>query len=167
MCVGLRCVGRAAPQMNGVCSPGSISGGGQTQQAAQAQFQSQQSSSTASSSSAAAAAAAAALTTSSSGGTTTVTAGGVTAPATPVADRTGSISSAAGGLALVGGRARTALLQEQPRRSRSQGTRRLHKCLSTASYTEDALLPNNNGQRQQLLTARQYCSFGSTQSPMF
>lgn len=61
----------------------------------------------------------------------------------------------------------------QPRRSRSQGTRKLHKCLSTASYTEDShgysqtATPNTAvavtaNQQRQLLVARQYCSFGST-----
>lgn len=94
-------------------------------------------------------------------------------------DRTGSIGGAS-----LGGRQR-ALLQEsastagggggQPRRSRSQGTRKLHKCLSTASYTEEMLTPacgalllppggQTNNHRQQLLTARQYCSFGSTRT---
>lgn len=56
---------------------------------------------------------------------------------------------------------------DPPRRSRSQGTRKLHKCLSTASYSEDCGshspgLVAPTGQRQQLLVARQYCSFGST-----
>lgn len=56
---------------------------------------------------------------------------------------------------------------DPPRRSRSQGTRKLHKCLSTASYSEDCgshvpCLTAPTVQRQQLLVARQYCSFGST-----
>lgn len=56
---------------------------------------------------------------------------------------------------------------DPPRRSRSQGTRKLHKCLSTASYSEDCGSHSPGpgaftGQRQQLLVARQYCSFGST-----
>lgn len=80
---------------------------------------------------------------------------------------------------------------DPPRRSRSQGTRKLHKCLSTASYSEDCgslsgsyasagpggfacagvpshaantLTPGAGGQQRQhqLLVARQYCSFGST-----
>lgn len=81
-----------------------------------------------------------------------------------------------------GGRTRP----DPPRRSRSQGTRKLHKCLSTASYSEDCATPPYSSsssvaslttgggqaycaaspaQRQQLMVARQYCSFGSTQSP--
>nr|CAI5849800.1 unnamed protein product [Callosobruchus analis] len=53
------------------------------------------------------------------------------------------------------------------RRSRSQGTRKLHKCLSTASYSEEAYSsvppmlsrqPTMPGQ-QMLLAQRQYCSF--------
>lgn len=51
------------------------------------------------------------------------------------------------------------------RRSRSQGTRKLHKCLSTASYSEEApstrLQPSISAQHTLLVT-RQYCSFGST-----
>lgn len=69
---------------------------------------------------------------------------------------------------------------EPPRRSRSQGTRKLHKCLSTASYSEEAAASSSYlaasstaaaatitsaPQRQQLMAARQYCSFGSTKSP--
>lgn len=78
-----------------------------------------------------------------------------------------------------GGRTRP----DPPRRSRSQGTRKLHKCLSTASYSEDCATPPYSSsssvaslttgggqaycaaspaQRQQLMVARQYCSFGST-----
>ena len=69
-----------------------------------------------------------------------------------------------------GGRVRP----DPPRRSKSQGTRKLHKCLSTASYSEDfgggsgqfsctgGSPMMTTGQRQQLLVARQYCSFGST-----
>ncbi|XP_044756054.1 syntaxin-binding protein 5 isoform X2 [Coccinella septempunctata] len=53
---------------------------------------------------------------------------------------------------------------DPPRRSRSQGTRKLHKCLSTASYSEDCVSHNPSAasgtqQRQQLMVARQYCSF--------
>lgn len=59
---------------------------------------------------------------------------------------------------------------DPPRRSRSQGTRKLHKCLSTASYSEDCgshvpcttSAPTATQRQQQLLVARQYCSFGST-----
>lgn len=77
---------------------------------------------------------------------------------------TSSSSSITGG---GGGRVRP----DPPRRSRSQGTRKLHKCLSTASYSEDcgshipctATPSASTAQRQQqLLVARQYCSFGST-----
>ncbi|KAF7286690.1 hypothetical protein GWI33_004318 [Rhynchophorus ferrugineus] len=67
---------------------------------------------------------------------------------------------------------------EPPRRSRSQGTRKLHKCLSTASYSEDqsyyagaatappfcVTQPLDRHAKQQLMVARQYCSFGSTLS---
>lgn len=44
------------------------------------------------------------------------------------------------------------------RRSRSQGTRKLHKCLSTASDVYAA----PPAPQHSLLTTRQYCSFGST-----
>lgn len=51
------------------------------------------------------------------------------------------------------------------RRSRSQGTRKLHKCLSTASYSEEApstRLQTSLSAQHTLLVTRQYCSFGST-----
>lgn len=60
------------------------------------------------------------------------------------------------------------------RRSRSQGTRKLHKCLSTASYTEDSQATTTTistssspvlhpqARHHTLLVTRQYCSFGST-----
>lgn len=62
---------------------------------------------------------------------------------------------------------------EPVRRSKSQGThsRKLQKCLSTVSYTDDGLLPPPSasrithfaaGDRANLLVTRQYCSFGST-----
>lgn len=52
---------------------------------------------------------------------------------------------------------------EAVRRSRSQGTRKLQKCLSTASYSEEARPPPpSNSTHQSLLVTRQYCSFGST-----
>lgn len=44
------------------------------------------------------------------------------------------------------------------RRSRSQGTRKLHKCLSTASD----VLAAPPAPQHSLLSTRQYCSFGST-----
>ncbi|XP_068909865.1 syntaxin-binding protein 5 isoform X4 [Tenebrio molitor] len=58
---------------------------------------------------------------------------------------------------------------DPPRRSRSQGTRKLHKCLSTASYSEDCAshfpCPTApTAQRQQLMVARQYCSFDKLDS---
>ncbi|CAH0553963.1 unnamed protein product [Brassicogethes aeneus] len=68
-----------------------------------------------------------------------------------------------------GGRVRP----DPPRRSRSQGTRKLHKCLSTASYSEDCSAsagshyldkPASPAQRQQLMVARQYCSFDKLDS---
>lgn len=83
--------------------------------------------------------------------------GGTCTPSTAsLSDRTGSIGGSLTG--------RTSRLTDPPRRSRSQGTRKLHKCLSTASYSEDghSSLQNQANQRQQLLVARQYCSFGST-----
>lgn len=73
------------------------------------------------------------------------------------------------------------------RRSRSQGTRKLHKCLSTASYSEDSQAAANaaslisttgsistssspvlhpQARHHQLLVTRQYCSFGSTSHHM-
>lgn len=60
------------------------------------------------------------------------------------------------------------------RRSKSQGThsRKLQKCLSTVSYSDDGLLPPPSASasvsrltaadRANLLVSRQYCSFGST-----
>lgn len=50
------------------------------------------------------------------------------------------------------------------RRSKSQGTSRnkLQKCLSSISYSDEGLLPARNLERVNLLTSRQYCSFGST-----
>nr|XP_015840147.1 PREDICTED: syntaxin-binding protein 5 isoform X7 [Tribolium castaneum] len=58
---------------------------------------------------------------------------------------------------------------DPPRRSRSQGTRKLHKCLSTASYSEDCgshfpCPTAPTAQRQQLMVARQYCSFDKLDS---
>ncbi|GJQ69234.1 hypothetical protein Trydic_g6383 [Trypoxylus dichotomus] len=120
---------------------------------------------------------------------------------------TGSIASASSGISSMSsnaGRTRP----DPPRRSRSQGTRKLHKCLSTASYSEDCgssslhhhnlhllhassasvcgggggggggISPVNvantltaggnvgggSQQRQQLLVARQYCSFDKLDS---
>lgn len=73
-----------------------------------------------------------------------------------LSDRTGSIGGSLTG--------RTTRLVDVPRRSRSQGTRKLHKCLSTASYSEDghSSLQSQASNQRQLLVARQYCSFGST-----
>lgn len=58
---------------------------------------------------------------------------------------------------------------EPVRRSKSQGThsRKLQKCLSTVSYSDDGLLPPRipyiaAADRANLLVSRQYCSFGST-----
>lgn len=52
------------------------------------------------------------------------------------------------------------------RKSRSQGGKKLQKCLSTASYGEE--LSNSRPQMtpmsHNLLMTRQYCSFGSTTS---
>lgn len=57
-------------------------------------------------------------------------------------------------------------LPEPVRRSKSQGTsRKLQKCLSTVSYSDDGLLPPpriSHQDRANLLVSRQYCSFGST-----
>lgn len=52
------------------------------------------------------------------------------------------------------------------RKSRSQGGKKLQKCLSTASYGEESSLtrPQMTPQSQNLLVTRQYCSFGSTTS---
>lgn len=58
------------------------------------------------------------------------------------------------------------VLPEPVRRSKSQGTsRKLQKCLSTVSYSDDGLLPPprlSHQDRTNLLVSRQYCSFGST-----
>lgn len=85
------------------------------------------------------------------------------------ATTTATIGVGGGGGGVGGGGGGVRIRPDPPRRSRSQGTRKLHKCLSTASYSEDcggghSLGPvAPTGQRQQqLLVARQYCSFGST-----
>ncbi|CAA9995552.1 unnamed protein product, partial [Nesidiocoris tenuis] len=51
--------------------------------------------------------------------------------------------------------------RDVPRRSKSQGTRRLTKCLSTLSYSEP--IPA----RHNLIGSRQYASFGSTVTSTF
>ena len=52
------------------------------------------------------------------------------------------------------------------RKSRSQGGKKLQKCLSTASYGEDMSIsrPQMTPLSHSLLMTRQYCSFGSTTS---
>ncbi|KAL5276170.1 hypothetical protein ACFFRR_001780, partial [Megaselia abdita] len=52
------------------------------------------------------------------------------------------------------------------RRSRSQGGKKLQKCLSTASYGEELSIsrPQFAPMPHSLLMTRQYCSFGSTTS---
>lgn len=52
------------------------------------------------------------------------------------------------------------------RRSRSQGGKKLQKCLSTASYGEELSIsrPQMSSLPYNLLSTRQYCSFGSTTS---
>lgn len=52
------------------------------------------------------------------------------------------------------------------RKSRSQGGKKLQKCLSTASYGEESSLtrPQMTPLSHNLLVTRQYCSFGSTTS---
>lgn len=57
--------------------------------------------------------------------------------------------------------------QDSVRKSRSQGGKKLQKCLSTASYGEESSF--NRSQMaaplsHNLLMTRQYCSFGSTTS---
>lgn len=81
--------------------------------------------------------------------------GGGAAPAGAVAAAGGGAAAggASGGGAPAGGGASRAV-----RRSRSQGTRKLHKCLSTASDVYAA----PPAPQHSLLTTRQYCSFGST-----
>lgn len=51
------------------------------------------------------------------------------------------------------------------RKSRSQGGKKLQKCLSTASYGEESSLsrPPMTPLSHNLLMTRQYCSFGSSQ----
>lgn len=90
--------------------------------------------------------------------------GGVSAAVAAAAAATDRSSLAGSGSSLVGSGPRGSRSTEPPRRSRSQGTRKLHKCLSTASYTEDGHSPiqQTANQQRQLLVARQYCSFGST-----
>lgn len=90
--------------------------------------------------------------------------GGVSAAVAAAAAATDRSSLAGSGSSLVGSGSRGSRSTEPPRRSRSQGTRKLHKCLSTASYTEDGHSPiqQTANQQRQLLVARQYCSFGST-----
>lgn len=52
------------------------------------------------------------------------------------------------------------------RKSRSQGGKKLQKCLSTASYGEESSFtrPQMTPPSHNLLVTRQYCSFGSTTS---
>lgn len=52
------------------------------------------------------------------------------------------------------------------RKSRSQGGKKLQKCLSTASYGEESSFtrPQMTPPAHNLLVTRQYCSFGSTTS---
>lgn len=52
------------------------------------------------------------------------------------------------------------------RKSRSQGGKKLQKCLSTASYGEESSFsrPQMTPLSHNLLMTRQYCSFGSTTS---
>lgn len=57
-------------------------------------------------------------------------------------------------------------LPESMRKSRSQGGKKLQKCLSTASYGEELSFsrPQMTPLSHNLLMTRQYCSFGSTTS---
>lgn len=55
------------------------------------------------------------------------------------------------------------------RKSRSQGGKKLQKCLSTASYGEELSFnrPQMTPLSHSLLMTRQYCSFGSTTSQFY
>lgn len=55
------------------------------------------------------------------------------------------------------------------RKSRSQGGKKLQKCLSTASYGEESSISRLQMAplSHNLLMTRQYCSFGSTTSNFF
>ncbi|XP_064292189.1 syntaxin-binding protein 5 isoform X6 [Plodia interpunctella] len=78
-------------------------------------------------------------------------------PRSPASDQMNGPEKGAGGGATSGaaGAAAGGAAARAVRRSRSQGTRKLHKCLSTAS---DAPAPHS------LLTTRQYCSFDKLDS---
>ncbi|XP_045467458.1 syntaxin-binding protein 5 isoform X9 [Harmonia axyridis] len=86
-------------------------------------------------------------------------------PRSPSIDQMNGMTSPASGHPSVSGASSSGARgrPDPPRRSRSQGTRKLHKCLSTASYSEDCVSHNPSTapgtQRQQLMVARQYCSF--------
>lgn len=81
-------------------------------------------------------------------------------------ERTNSASTGTGSPIRRGVVAAQYTMPESLRKSRSQGGKKLQKCLSTASYGEE--LSNSRPQMaplsHNLLMTRQYCSFGSTTS---
>jgi hypothetical protein len=89
----------------------------------------------------------------------------------------GSISGASSGIGpigggnIIGGSAVGAVGcptgMDAVRKSRSQGGKKLQKCLSTASYGEEFSIsrPQMTPLSHNLLMTRQYCSFGSTTRP--
>lgn len=65
-----------------------------------------------------------------------------------------------------GGASSQYTIPDSMRKSRSQGGKKLQKCLSTASYGEELSIsrPQMTPVSHNLLMTRQYCSFGSTTS---
>lgn len=65
-----------------------------------------------------------------------------------------------------GGASSQYTVPDSMRKSRSQGGKKLQKCLSTASYGEELSIsrPQMTPVSHNLLMTRQYCSFGSTTS---
>lgn len=93
------------------------------------------------------------------GGSSVISMGGATGSPQR---RGGALGGGAGG-----GQLQSAMsVTDSMRKSRSQGGKKLQKCLSTASYGEDMSVsrPQMAPMSYNLLMTRQYCSFGSTTS---
>ena len=91
-----------------------------------------------------------------------------TATGTAFQDRTGGIGNTGTGSPIRrGGAISQSTIPDSMRKSRSQGGKKLQKCLSTASYGEELSIsrPQMIPLSHNLLMTRQYCSFGSTTSP--
>lgn len=95
------------------------------------------------------------------GGNSVISMGGAAAGSP---QRRGGALGGAGGAA---GQLQSAMsVTDSMRKSRSQGGKKLQKCLSTASYGEELSVsrPQMAPMSYNLLMTRQYCSFGSTTS---